>query len=153
AGPFPVTITSTDDFGNKATDSFTYTVINVAPRATLQTNSGAAHGNAATAALVSPVDPSAADVSAGSRYTFALDADTTGSPTYANSGPISSRNFGVIAEGTHTVYARIFDKDGGSTLYTLPLVIAPGNGLRFTVTSTLDSSNPGSLHWAVDQAN
>jgi hypothetical protein len=152
AGPFPVTITATDTAGASASVTFNYSVADVAPTATLQTNSGVGFGQSATAKLVNPYDPSAADTSAGFHYFFALDTDTTGSATYANTSPVSAMNFGLIAAGTHTVYARIFDRDNGSTLYSMPLVVSSGIGQHFTVTSTLDDGSVGTLRWAVDQA-
>src|SRR5262249_7923295 len=117
-----------------------------------QTNSGILVGDAATATLVSPVEPSTDDVAAGLRYAFALDVDTTGSATYATSGTSSSVNFGLIAEGTHTVYARILDKDGGSTSYSAPLGVLPLSA-ALTITSTLDDGSVGTLRWAVGNAN
>jgi hypothetical protein len=119
-----VTITATDDQDATKSVTFTSEVTNVAPTATLHTNSGVVYGSSATATLVSPFDPSSADTAAGFRYAFALDVDTTGSATYATSGASSSMDFGVIDAGTYTVFARVFDKDGGSTPYCLPLTVA-----------------------------
>ena len=82
---------------------------------TLYTNSGIGYGTAATANLASST--------AGLRYAFSVDTNTTGSATYANSGTSNSVNFGILNAGDHTVYARIIDKDGGSTLYTATLHI------------------------------
>ena len=70
AGPFTVTITATDDQNNAANATFTYTVNNVPPTATLATNTGITYGSSATATLGSPTDPSAADTTAGTGTFF-----------------------------------------------------------------------------------
>src|SRR5207247_859272 len=109
-----VTITATDKDNVSSAITFEFTVENVAPTARLQTNSGVTYGSVATATLVNPFDPSPNDTSVGFHYAFALDTDTTGSATYANTaGSTNSANFGMVNAGRHTVYARIIDKDGG----------------------------------------
>ena len=133
-GPIDVTITATYGQNFTITTTFTYSVTNVAPSATLQTNSGVTAGNAAVASLVNPIDPGAADTDAGFHYAFSLDTDTTGPVTYAGSEPSNTVNFGAISAGTHTVYARIIDKDDGSTLYSATLAVVEVGGNTFTVT-------------------
>ena len=153
AGPISVTITATDNLGSSATTTFTYTTTNVVPTATLQTNSGVNDLSPALASLVNPFDPGTADASAGFHYAFSVDTDTTGSATYASSGTSNSANFGVLSAGAHTVFARIIDKDNGSTLFSQVLTVAPNGGTTFTVTNALDDGSVGSLRWAVNQAN
>src|SRR5207248_2385825 len=75
--------------------------------------------------LSGPFDPSSTDTTAGFHYAFSIDADTTGSATYANSGTNTSANFGIVAAGTHTIYARIIDKDNGSTEYHADATLIP----------------------------
>ena len=118
AGPFTVNIAATDDENAQTVTSFTYTVKNVPPKATLSTSTSITYGVAATASLSSPFDPSTADTTAGFHYAFSVDTDTTGSATYAGSGTSSTVNLGILSAGSHTVYARIIDKDNGSTEYT-----------------------------------
>jgi hypothetical protein len=130
-----------------------FAVANVAPTATLQTNSGISYGAAATATLVNPFDPSTSDTTAGFHYAFSIGTDTTGSATYATSGTSNTANFGVLPAGTYTVYARIIDKDGGSTTYTQTFVVKP-KFLEASASSqgTINIGSNGSivLHLAID---
>ncbi|WP_406699643.1 PKD domain-containing protein [Singulisphaera sp. Ch08] len=107
----------------EAAGTTTVEVANVAPTATLSTNSQIQYGTEATASLSNPLDPSSTDTAAGFRYVFSIDTNTTGSATYATSGMSSSVNFGVLNAGTHTVYSRIIDKDDGFTEYTTTLLV------------------------------
>lgn len=109
-----------DDGHGHVVDSPTTTLIinNVAPTAVLKTNDWVTYGNTATATLADPFDPSTADTDDGLHYAFSLDTDTTGLATYATSGTSNTSDFGAINAGTHTVYARIIDKDGASSCYT-----------------------------------
>lgn len=125
-GPKTVTVTAKDSWdGQIAITTFTYQVQNVAPTAILSTNSGVLFTGEAKAFFSNAFDPSIPDTSAGFHYVFSLDVDTTSSATYANTKPISSVNFGKISPGAHTVYARIIDKDGGSSFFTTTLLVYP----------------------------
>ena len=65
---------------------------------------------------------------------------STGTATYANSGTSSSANFGVLAAGDHTVYARIIDKDDGFTPYSASLTVGMAD---LYVTATANSKTYG----------
>ena len=116
-------VTVTDEDGNFLAGTLSVQVLNVAPSATLQSNTGVIYGNDATASFGEIFDSSTIDTAAGLRYAFSLDTDTTGTVTYATAGTVTSADFGVLNAGTHTVYARIFDKDDGFTPYTMSLVV------------------------------
>jgi hypothetical protein len=149
AGPIVVTITATATGGLNYSTTFSYAINNVAPTATLSDSSGITYGTSATASLSSPFDPSTADTTAGFHYAFSIDTDTTGIATYAGSSASNSANFGVLAAGSHTVYARILDKDNGSSEYTGGLSVNQA-GSTTTVAWTEGSSTTynGSPHAA-----
>lgn len=116
-------VTVTDDDGTILAAYLDVTVKNVAPTARLQENSGVIYGNAATASFGDIFDPSTIDTAAGLRYAFSLDIDTTGTVIYDTADTVASADFGVQNAGTHRVYARIFDKDGGVTPYWTTLEV------------------------------
>jgi hypothetical protein len=120
-GPTTVTITATDDFNEIATTTFTLTVTNVAPTATISNNGPVAYGDSFTVSLGSPSDPSSADTTAGFRYAFNLTGDFTG-VTYATGSSTPSQSFAQNA-GTYTVHARIIDKDGDFTDYSTTVTV------------------------------
>lgn len=132
AGPTTVTITATDNQGAVTTTSFTYSVANVDLTADLQTT-GATYGDVVAATLANPSDPSGADAAAGFHYAFSLDTNTTGSATYASAGTSTAADFGVLNAGTYTVFARVIDKDGGSTPYSITLTVAKAATMTVTV--------------------
>ena len=96
----------------------TLTVNNVAPTATLSgVPSTAIVGQTITASLTSPLEPSSADVAAGLRYVFTVDAALPDA-SYATSSTTASASFTMTTAGVHTIYARIIDKDGGHSDYS-----------------------------------
>ena len=115
-------MTVTDEDGTFLAGSLKVKVLNVAPTATLQSNSGVIYGNSATASFSDIFDPSNVDTTAGLHYAFSLDTDTTGSVSYAMASTVASVDFGVQNAGAHTVYARIIDTNGGFNLYMTPLL-------------------------------
>ncbi|SIO62603.1 Cadherin domain-containing protein [Singulisphaera sp. GP187] len=118
------TVTVTDEDGlDILAGSLSVTVNNVAPTAAILTNSGIRYGTAVTAAFADMFDPSIVDTAAGLHFVFSIDTDTTGSITYADSSTSSSANFGILNAGSYTVYARIIDKDGGSSTYTTTITV------------------------------
>jgi hypothetical protein len=141
-------VTLTDDDGDFLAGSLAVNVLSVAPTGALSTNSGISYGSAATASFSNPFDPSGADTAAGFHYAFAIDTDTTGSATYANSGASSSANFGIQGAGPHTVFARIIDQDDGFTPYVSNFTVVPAGstvmvGLNDTAPIVYDSKPHG----------
>ena len=155
AGPTTVTITATDSGGLTATTTFTLTVNNVAPTATLSSNGPVNEASPVTISFSSPSDPSSADTTAGFRYSFALSAAGLAS-SYAAAGTAAAASFNLADNGSYTVHGRILDKDGGFSDYTTTLVVTnvapaagvtgPTSGVRgqppraFTVSATDVSS-------------
>ncbi len=118
------------------------TVDNVAPTATLTSHGLVTYGTTLTVSLGDPQDPSTADTDAGFRYAFALDASGLSSD-YGSSSEIESQSF-LLDAGTYTVYARIFDKDGGFSEYSTEVSVTPAP-LTVTVhdtTKIVGESNP-----------
>src|SRR5206468_10420377 len=100
-------------YGAFANKTFKVTVSNVAPTATLSNNGPVNEASPATISFSAQLDPSSADTSAGFHYAF----DCAGgllSATYATAGTAASTSCTSSAgPSTHTVSARILDKDGG----------------------------------------
>ncbi|MEI7462506.1 MAG: hypothetical protein WCK15_24165, partial [Pirellula sp.] len=97
-------------------------VNNVAPTAVMSNNGPVNAGNPVTIKLNSPLDPSSVDTSAGFRYSFATTATGLAS-SYATASASNTSAFTLTTAGNHTIYGRIFDKDGGFTNYTSAIVV------------------------------
>jgi len=97
-------------------------VANVAPTATLSATASVTYGTAIFASMTDELDPSADDTTAGFRYAFNLDPSALTNATYANSSADPSDSF-LLDAGTHTIFARIIDKDGGFTQYGTTVVV------------------------------
>src|SRR5262249_10946807 len=94
----------------------------------------------------SQFDPSDADTTAGFHYAYAVDdAHALDSATYeSTAGSLDSASFDHLGFGTHTVYARIIDKDGGYTAYHADVTVNQAD-LYVTVqdsTKTYGNANP-----------
>src|SRR5262249_40951960 len=111
---YNVTFTVTDAAGAAGSATAVITVTNRAPTASLQGGGLVSEGSPAAVSFAAPSDPSAADTAAGFRYAFALDAASLEAASHATSGtsPVCSFPFDD-GESDHTVFGRIFDKDGG----------------------------------------
>ena len=94
------------------------TVNNVAPEGTFGATTPVDEGSSSLVSIVDPTDPSAVDTAAGFHYAFACDGEDLSGATYAGSGTGSSTlcNY-QDGPDSHTVKARIIDKDGGFTEY------------------------------------
>src|SRR5205085_1424421 len=122
-GSYSVTVTVTDKdtaFGNAG---FTTTVANVAPTASLGNDGPVAEGSAATISFSGQFDPSSTDTGAGFHYAYACDGASLTAATYASAGTGATKQCTFADNGTYTVRGRIFDKDGGFTEYTTPVVV------------------------------
>ncbi|HEX7634732.1 MAG TPA: PKD domain-containing protein [Noviherbaspirillum sp.] len=158
-GNYLVTLKVTDQAGNTGSKSFRVAVANVAPTADLVAGGPVNEGGTANVALMNPNDPSIIDTQAGFHYAFACDGASLAGATYASSGAAATSAC-AYADGpsTHTVRARIIDKDDGFTEYTANIVVnnvAPSVGsitaptspvaLNTAVTVHADFSDPGVL--------
>ncbi|MFI5378839.1 MAG: hypothetical protein ACHRHE_06060 [Tepidisphaerales bacterium] len=91
------------------------TVNNVAPTASISVSSTCVdEGQCVTVSLSDATDASSVDQQAGFYYSFGLDSGSLGS--YSSS---SQASFYFDDNGTFTIYARIVDKDGGYTQYSV----------------------------------
>jgi peptidoglycan/xylan/chitin deacetylase (PgdA/CDA1 family) len=148
-----------DKDGGFTDSTTTVTVTNVAPTATLSNNGPVGVGSPATVSFTSASDPSAADTAAGFHYSFALDPSGLAAG-YAAAGTAASASFTFNANGSYTVYGRIFDKDGGFTDSTTTVTVVsngtltagiagPAAGVRGqTLTFTLTASDPSPANQA-----
>ena len=128
-----VIITATDSDGASSTTSFSLTVNNLTPTASLTNNGPASEGSTAVVSFANQLDPSAADT-ATFHYAYDFDNDgvfEVGNGTYAGSATAASATVpaGFLADGpgTRTVHGRILDKDGAFSDYTttIDIVNAP----------------------------
>ncbi len=111
-----------DDDSGIGTDIFTVTVNNVAPTAALGNAGPVNEGSPVLVSFSGEFDPSAADTAAGFRYSFATSPAEL-KDTYADAGPSATTHITFADSGTHTVYGRVFDKDGGFTEYTTTVTV------------------------------
>jgi hypothetical protein len=120
-----IAVRVTDTGGKSDVATATLTVANVAPGATIEHHGPVPYGQAVSVSLVHPYDPSEADTAAGFRYAFVLDADEFVGISYGSGATVaSSRQFPGLAAGSHTVHARIYDKDDGYTQYATNVHVA-----------------------------
>src|SRR5262249_53297179 len=108
-----VTITATDDGGLTATTSFTLTVNNVAPTASITGLPAKGHSPEGTAITLgsSVTDPSPVDTSAG--FTYAWNVTKNGVAVVSWSG--AGLSFAPDDDGTWVVTLTATDKDGGTS--------------------------------------
>ncbi len=111
---FTVTVTVTDSHPESGSNTATVTVNNVAPTATLSNNGPVVSTIPATVSFSNQLDPSSADTTAGFHFAFSCTNGDLSGATYASSGTSSSTTC-TYNDGpsTHTVRARIIDKDDG----------------------------------------
>ncbi|MBA3944275.1 MAG: lamin tail domain-containing protein [Herpetosiphonaceae bacterium] len=114
-----VTLTATDSEGATATTSWSLTVRNVAPTATLTNSGPVSPGDTVFVSFTNTSDPSSADTSAGFHYAFACgDPTQFYQSTYANSSTTPGTSCSFDSPGAHSVLGRIIDKDGGYADYS-----------------------------------
>jgi hypothetical protein len=112
AGPTTVIITATDDFGMTAAITFTLTVNNVAPTATITRAPATGHSPEGTAITLvgTATDPSPVDTAAGFSYGWLVAKNGA---TYAL-GSAANFSFTPNDNGTYVVYMGAADKDFGT---------------------------------------
>ncbi|HZZ42832.1 MAG TPA: SdrD B-like domain-containing protein [Tepidisphaeraceae bacterium] len=117
----------------------TYTVVNVAPTATLVTTAGD-EGSNFVVTLTAPFDPSASDTAAGFKYSFDLNND--GSFEVLNSSS-NTFSYHILDQGTYSILTRITDRNGGSTTYLATVTaanVAPASSITADTTVTEGST-------------
>ena len=132
-----VTITADDGAGGIATTTFSLTVTNVAPTATLGNGGPVNEGTSASVSFTGQYDPSTVDTAAGFHYAFSCTNGDLSGATYAGSGTSASTSCSSSDNGSFPVKARIIDKDGGFTEYTTNLVVN-----NVAPTGTLGNNGP-----------
>jgi 6-phosphogluconolactonase (cycloisomerase 2 family) len=144
-GSYQVRVTVEDQNNNVSTPATaSVTVQNVAPTATLSSNSPVSEAGPVTVTFSNLFDPSPADTQAGFHYSYALTA--AGLATSYTTATAGASTQLTLDEGSTTVFGRIFDKDGGFTDYTTsvtvtdPAVVLTG-GFTVRATEGQDSGN------------
>jgi len=158
-GLYTVTVKVTDKDLAAATQTFTVTVVNIAPTASFVAPTTVSAGSSFSVSLATPTDPSSVDTAAG--FTYAFDCGAGGGFTSFSSAAsvICTTN----ASGTRTVNGRVRDKDGAFTEYTAavnvtnvaPSVTAPtgqtaseGASTNFSLGAFGDTTNDSP--WIID---
>jgi PKD repeat protein len=123
-GTYHVTVTVTDKDGGSGSAHFDVTVANVDPTASLANNGPVDEASPATISFSSQHDASNADTAAGFHYAYACDGSSLTGATYAGSSASDSKQCAFDdGPSTHTVRARIIDKDGGYSEYTTDVTL------------------------------
>ena len=147
-GTYTVTIVVMDSNGGMDSDTFDVVVDPVAPTATLGNSGPVVEGSSATVSFSNQFDPSSADTTAGFHYAYDLDNDGTfdvGDGTYAGSVTSTSENVAASflgeGPGSHTVTARIIDKDGQFTDYATMIQVVNSAPTLTNVTGSTINEN------------
>ncbi|HKB01841.1 MAG TPA: hypothetical protein VKD90_06455 [Gemmataceae bacterium] len=127
-GPGTVTVRARvfDMDGGYTEASVPVAVTNAPPTARLRALGRAVVGKPVTVAFGGQSDGSAADRAAG--YTYGFDLDGDGLFEVTGRAPAATHTFARV--GPQTVRAMITDKDGGSTVYPLTLLVDPVDTLK-----------------------
>jgi hypothetical protein len=113
-------------------------VLNVDPTATLANNGPVDEVSPATISFSNQLDPSSADAAADFHYEYSCDGSAFGAVDYASAGAGAWHEC-TFDDGpsTHTVRARIIDKDNGFTSYTTVVTVH-----NVAPTATLSNNGP-----------
>ncbi len=112
------------------------TVNNVAPTGCFTLGSTSPNeGDSVTMGFSSESDPSSADVSGGFHYSYAIDNPSLLAGAYSDATDGESVSITFPDDGSHTIYGRIFDKDGGYSDYSQSVCVS---NVAPTVTVTAD---------------
>src|SRR5205823_14622680 len=109
----------TDQDGGSTDYTTSLVVNNVVPTATLSNGGPVGEGSAVTIAFAGQHDPSTADAGAGFTYRYACDGVALLGPTPDATTTCTFDD----GSSTHTVLARIYDKDGGYSEYTTVVLV------------------------------
>jgi hypothetical protein len=118
-GVYTITVQVTDKDHASDSKTFSLTVNNVAPTASIANSGPIFEGTSATVSFTGPSDASGADTTAGFHYAFScVNGDLSGA-TYAGSGTSDWTTCSYDdGPSDRTVKARVIDKDGGFAEYT-----------------------------------
>lgn len=141
-----VTVKVTDSYGWSDTKSFTLTVGNVGPGADLAWTGPVLPGVGTDFSFVNETDPSAADLAAGLLHSIDFNNDGDFSdPGEVEDVPNSVINYAFSESGTHTIRARVKDKDGGATEFTKEVHVEAPPSLILPGAQTIDEGQPFQL--------
>jgi hypothetical protein len=149
-GTYVVTVKVTDKDNGSSQATFTVTVANVDPTATLGNNGPVNEASPATISFSNQHDPSSADTAAGFHYAYSCSNGSLTAATYASSSTSSSTTC-TYDDGPsmHTVRARIIDKNGGYNEYTTPVAV---NNVKPTASLTnngpVDEGSPATISFS-----
>ena len=117
------------------------TIQGAPPTGSLANSGPIDEGGSATVTFFDQSDASSTDTASGFHYAYACDDGSLAGATYAGGDTSASKQCTFTDDGTHTVRARIIDKDGDSSEYTTNVVVT---NARPVVTPANDqSSNEG----------
>ncbi len=134
-------VVSDDDGGTREAVSVTLNVANAAPSGTLSHPASIDEGSSLAVQWTSLFDPSPIDAQ-DLRFSFALAPEEL-AIDYSKASLSSTYSFGFNDSGNFSIFARVFDKDGGwyqSTSMVSVQNIAPSATLAGPSTATLGSS-------------
>lgn len=122
--PYTVTVKVTDAAGESGSTTFNATVRNLSPTAELSNNGPVNEGSPVTISFSDQSDPSSADSTAGFHYAYACDGNLPDDVSYNDSRPDASTTC-TFDDGpsTHTIAARIIDKDNGARDYSTTVTV------------------------------
>ena len=134
-GTYTVYIRVMDRDGGFTDYDYSYAVGSVAPTASPAQSGPIVEGSSVLVSLDAATDPSLADRTAGLRYGFAKTL--AGLPAnYSSASGSSSASIPFRDEGDFPVFARLIDKDGSYTDYTIPVVVHNAAPVIASVTAT-----------------
>jgi hypothetical protein len=137
-GIYTITVNASDVDGVASnTITFTATIANVNPTATLGNNGPIKEGGSATISFSGSVDPSSTDLATGLHYAYSCTNGSLAAATYAGSGTATSTSCDFADSGPRSVRARIIDKDGGFSEYSTTVTVD-----NVAPTATLSNNGP-----------
>jgi hypothetical protein len=133
-----VIVQVTDNRGLMTISQATVNVQNTNPTATISNDGPVNEASPVTINFSENYDWSAADTVAGFHYAFACDGSELEEAAYATSGTSASQQC-IFDDGpsSHTVRARIFDKDGGFSEYMSTVTVNNVSPVLGTITAPL----------------
>jgi parallel beta-helix repeat protein len=134
-GNYTVYVRVMDRDGGITDYDYIYSVASVAPTASPSQTGPIVEGGSVLVSLDAATDPSLADRTAGLRYGFAKTLAEL-PVNYVSASESSSASILFRDDGDFAVFARVIDKDGGHTDYTIPVVVNNADPVISSITAT-----------------